>query len=169
VVDARSVGSAYPEADALVADVPGVVCAIRTADCAPVAFVAGSGDAIGVAHAGWRGLRDGVIQSTVAALRSRTDSPIRAVLGPCIHVGSYEFGASELEELVARYGTAVRGRTRGGALALDMAAGVAAALAEVDVTDFDDIGIDTFTSVDHHSWRREHADGRNITYAWIEQ
>ncbi|MFZ4586088.1 MAG: polyphenol oxidase family protein [Acidimicrobiia bacterium] len=168
VVDAATVGAERPEADALVTDRVGVVCAIRTADCAPVALVVGDGAAVGLAHAGWRGLRDGVIQATVHALRARHEAPIHAVLGPCIRVEHYEFGEPDLSSMVERYGAQLRGRTTAGAPALDVVAGVRAALREVGVTELDDVVIDTYASPAHHSWRRDHDDARNVTYAWID-
>lgn len=167
VVDAVSARDTRPEADALVTDVPDVVCAVRTADCAPVVLVAGNGDVIGLVHAGWKGLRDGVVQATAAALRERSDAPVHAVLGPCIRPAHYEFGEPHLSELAHRYGDTLRAATAAGAPALDLPAAVRAALAEAGSADLDDVGIDTFTSSAHHSWRRDHRDERNCTYAWI--
>ena len=61
--------------------------------------------------------------------------PVTAVLGPCIHPGRYEFGADLLDRLVARFGPEVAGRTDDGRPALDVPAGVRAALAAAGVTD----------------------------------
>ncbi|WP_462116513.1 purine nucleoside phosphorylase YfiH/LACC1 family protein, partial [Lysobacter xanthus] len=58
-----------PEADAAVTSDAGVVLAILTADCLPVLFCARDGSEVGGAHAGWRGLADGVLEATVAAMR----------------------------------------------------------------------------------------------------
>lgn len=118
--------------DALVSDLAGAVLAIWTGDCAPVAFATGS-EWFGAAHAGWRGIERGVLASTVAALREHTNSPISAVLGPCIHPCCYEFGAPDLARLEARFGSAVRSRTSAGRVALDVPATIRAALAELDV------------------------------------
>ena len=54
-----------PTADAAVTSVPGVVLAILTADCLPVVLAARDGSEIGAAHAGWRGLADGMLEATV--------------------------------------------------------------------------------------------------------
>src|SRR5256885_1260185 len=59
-------GGAGQRADAAVSARPGCALAILTADCAPVALVADG--VVGVAHAGWRGLVDGVLERTVEAV-----------------------------------------------------------------------------------------------------
>ncbi len=59
------------EADAAVTRAPGVVCAVTTADCLPVFLSERRGKAVGIAHAGWRGLAAGVIESAVRAMSDR--------------------------------------------------------------------------------------------------
>ncbi len=118
------------EGDAAVTSSLGAVLSVWVGDCAPVVLVGDDG-AVGVAHAGWRGALDGVLQAAVEAMPSTT---VEAVLGPCIHSCCYEFGADDLHRVVARYGEQVRSTTREGAPALSMPAVVKAALAEVGVS-----------------------------------
>jgi len=73
--------------------VPGLLLAIRTADCVPI-LLAGQG-VVAAIHAGWRGLAAGVIPSTLQGLSGR--GPFHAVVGPSICMGCYEVG----EEVVA--------------------------------------------------------------------
>jgi YfiH family protein len=84
-----------PVADAAVTRERGVVCAVLTADCLPVFFADRSGVAVGIAHAGWRGLVAGVLEATIAALRElgagRDD--VIAWLGPGIGPARFEVGA----------------------------------------------------------------------------
>ena len=54
---------------------------------------------------------------------------MQALLGPCIEAGCYEFGAADLAAVVDVLGPEVAARTRHGAPALDLPAGVRAALA----------------------------------------
>lgn len=82
--------------DALVADAawtrqPGVPCAVLTADCLPIVLVDRAGAGVGVAHAGWRGLAAGVIESVVAAMPF-DPAGMRAWLGPAIGPGAFEVG-----------------------------------------------------------------------------
>lgn len=81
-----------PEADASVTATPGVVLAILTADCLPVVFAADDGSEVAVAHAGWRGLAAGVLDSTLRAMRT-SPTQLRAWLGPAAGPLAYEVGA----------------------------------------------------------------------------
>jgi hypothetical protein len=73
-----------------------VALAALTADCLPIA-VAGDG-AVAMLHAGWRGLRDGVIENGVAALRELgVDGPLGAAIGPGAGPCCYRVGGKVLD------------------------------------------------------------------------
>ena len=83
------------EADGIVSNIPGEVLAIMTADCLPVLFATQSGGVIGAAHAGWRGLCQGVLEKTVQSMRALANDPkepILAWLGPAIGPTAFEVG-----------------------------------------------------------------------------
>ncbi len=80
-----------PRADAAITRVPGRVCAIQVADCMPVLFAARDGTAVGAAHAGWRGLAAGVLETTVRALAAEP-ARLLAWLGPAIGPDHFEVG-----------------------------------------------------------------------------
>ncbi len=89
-----------PEADAAVTGDPGLVCVVQVADCLPVLFAASNARAVGAAHAGWRGLSEGVLENTLAevcALAQCEPSGVLAWLGPCIGPQSFEVGSDVLE------------------------------------------------------------------------
>lgn len=120
--------------DGAVTTARGVVLACWVGDCAPVAFVGADG-VIGVAHAGWKGAWDGVLEATVAAMRGAGESgPITAHLGPCIHPCCYEFGAADLARFTGRFGPQVAGTTTWGTPSLDMPTVVAACLTAAGAT-----------------------------------
>lgn len=98
VVDAGLSGGA--EADASFATEPGVVCAVLTADCLPVLFAARDGSAVAAAHAGWRGLADGVLEATLDALPV-PNRELFAWLGPAISQPAFEVGGEVRERFVA--------------------------------------------------------------------
>ena len=84
-----------PEGDATVSAAPGVICAVLTADCAPVLLADAEAGVVGAAHAGWKGALGGIVHSTVTAMEALGARPARmiAVVGPCIAQASYEVGA----------------------------------------------------------------------------
>ncbi|WP_028919178.1 peptidoglycan editing factor PgeF [Pseudoxanthomonas suwonensis] len=87
------------EADASVTSTAGVVLAILTADCLPVVFAAVDGSEVGAAHAGWRGLAGGVLEATVAAMRT-PPARLHAWLGPAAGPQAYEIGAEVRDAFV---------------------------------------------------------------------
>jgi len=100
----RSLFSSKPyEADAAVTNIPEEVLAIMTADCLPVLLSNDDGTVIGAAHAGWRGLCDGVLENTVSEMLklSNQTSAINfmAWMGPAIGPESFEVG----EDVVGRF------------------------------------------------------------------
>lgn len=122
-----------PVADALVTSTPNLVVAVHSGDCVPVGFITSSAS-IAVAHAGWKGLEAGVLESTVRRLRELdAASEISAVVGPHIRAPRYEFGVAELGRLTKRFGPDAQSQTLQGTPALDLTAAIAAELARVEV------------------------------------
>lgn len=103
VVDIAKVAAGQvPQADASISSTPGKVCIIMTADCLPVLFCDALGKTVGAAHAGWRGLADGVLEQTVAAMRAQGALGITAWMGPAIGPERFEVGA-EVREIFQRH------------------------------------------------------------------
>jgi hypothetical protein len=96
VVEADKIGQTVPDADASISRTPGVVCAVMTADCLPVLLTDIDGTVVGAAHAGWRGLANGVIEATVAAMDVPTERLV-AYLGPAIGPDAFEVGVEVVE------------------------------------------------------------------------
>jgi YfiH family protein len=84
-------------ADAAISRDRSVVLAIQVADCLPVLFASADGRVIGAAHAGWRGLAEGVLEATLTAMQAADPTlrgaDIHAWLGPCIGAAQFEVGA----------------------------------------------------------------------------
>lgn len=156
------------EADASVTVHPGAALATFTADCAPVALLSEEGP-IGAVHAGWRGLAAGIVPAAVDAVRRLGGRRVHAVLGPCIRPACYEFGAADLDRVAALLGPEVRSTTATGAPALDVAAGVRAALAAAGVHEMHDVGTCTATSDRHWSHRARGDAGRQALMVWRER
>lgn len=132
VAEAQPPGLTPADGDALVTRIPEACLGVVAADCATIALGSPEGW-IGAVHAGWRGLAAGVVAAAVGRLRARGASSLVAGLGPCIGPCCYAFGAEPLAELADRFGSEIRASTSEGDPALDLAAGVRAALGELDV------------------------------------
>ncbi len=152
-------------ADAAVSAAPGVALAVLSADCAPVALASPEG-VIGVAHAGWRGLRAGVIEATVQSMRRLGATRVEAVLGPCIHPCCYTFGGGDLAQVESRLGSPLAATTRSGELSLNLPAGVTVALRAAGATLLDMSRECTACSGDLWSWRSHQSKRRQATVIW---
>ncbi len=72
-----------------------------TADCLPVLFCNRAGTEVAAAHAGWRGLCEGVLEETVACFNDKPEN-ILAWLGPAIGPEAFEVGAEVREAFIAK-------------------------------------------------------------------
>lgn len=92
-----------PQADALVTAETGLALSVLTADCAPVLLADADARVIGAAHAGWKGLLAGVLDSVVDAMcgLGAERGTLRATIGPAIAQPSYEVGPEFYSQFVA--------------------------------------------------------------------
>jgi len=88
------------QADGCVTSHAGVPCLVMAADCLPVLFCNREGTRVAAAHAGWRGLCQGVLEHTVAHF----DDPanVMAWLGPAIGPRQFEVGAEVRDAFIAK-------------------------------------------------------------------
>ena len=161
------------EADAAVAYAtnpgPGI-CTVMTADCLPVLFCDMRGKAIAAAHAGWRGLLNGVLENTVSAMGDRPHM-VMAWLGPAIGPKAFAVGAEVMQAFVSEQ------------------AGAAACFTQVDETHWladiyalarlrlQMVGVRDIYGGDHctmteesafYSYRRDGQTGRMASLIWYE-
>lgn len=101
VVDASEPSMRFAEADASFAQQEDAVCVVMTADCLPVLLCDKQGTVVAAAHAGWRGLLDGVLENTVAAMNI-APSEIMAWFGPAIGPDAFEVGAEVYKQFVVK-------------------------------------------------------------------
>lgn len=90
VVTEHDGGRMFMEADGLVTNVPGLALSVTGADCPPIFFYNPARQAIGIAHAGWRGIAAGipaaVIRKMTEAFNTDPDELYVAIgpgIGPC--------------------------------------------------------------------------------------
>ena len=166
---------AEPVADASVTSDPGVVLAILTADCLPVVFAAQDGSEIGAAHAGWRGLVAGVLENTVAAMRTPA-SQLIAWLGPAAGPQAYEIGEEVFDAFVKQDAHAVSAfaATRPGHWRVDLYKLARQRLAKLGITRVHGGDLCTISDPEQFfSHRRSTSEGngrtgRMATVAWIQ-
>lgn len=88
------------KADGLITNRRGLALFQRFADCVPIIFYDPKHQALGVAHAGWKGTILGAAASTVRAMTERFGTLPRdliAGIGPSIGPDHYEVGAEVIE------------------------------------------------------------------------
>lgn len=159
------------EADAAWTTQPGVVCAVLTADCLPVALADRNGRGVGVAHAGWRGLANGVIEALVTALPV-DPADLVAWLGPAIGPAAFEVGP-EVRDAFVRTDPGATAAFRPGAgdrWHADLYELARRRLRALGVTSIEGGGFCTFSDPERFfSHRRAGGPtGRMATLAWLE-
>ncbi len=83
-------------ADGIITNVPNLPIAIRTADCLPIFLCDPKNQVIGVVHAGWRGIKKGIIAQALKAMKKDFHSryqDVRVAIGPAIKSCCYRVGA----------------------------------------------------------------------------
>jgi hypothetical protein len=169
VVDAAG-APAGVEADAAFTRERNVVCAVTAADCMPVLLAGERAEAVGIAHAGWRGLCGGVIEATVAAMATPARR-LLAWLGPAIGPAAYEVGAEVREAFLARdaRAEAAFAPTRPGHWQLDLYAVARQRLESIGVERISGGGYCTASdSTLFYSYRRNKTAERMAALIWLD-
>jgi YfiH family protein len=161
------------EADASIACRPDRVCTIMSADCLPVLLADCRGTQVGAAHAGWRGLAQGVIEQTVAAMRASGADQLTAWLGPAIGPKAFEVGI-EVRRAFAHLGPQAEAAftpvpDRADKFLADLAGLARIALLRSGVTQVSG-GQDCTVSgpAKFYSFRRDQVTGRMASLIWIK-
>lgn len=171
-VDAAQVQSGI-EADASFTRQRGVVCAVLTADCLPILLCDDKASVVAAVHAGWRGLADGVIEASVAAMQTPGEQ-LMAWLGPAIGPTAFEVGADVRDAFLAHDMQATQAFT---SIAADkwlcdmylLARQRLQALNIRRVTSTDFPGYCTVHDIDRfYSFRRDGVTGRMASCIWLE-
>ncbi|MGW9405668.1 polyphenol oxidase family protein [Arthrobacter sp. NPDC055585] len=154
-----------PVADVLLSTDGTVPLAVMVADCLPVLFAAPgpTGVITAAAHAGRRGLLDGILANTVAAMRTAGAASIQAWIGPGVCGQCYEVPAEMLAEASHFPGTA--SQTSWGTPALDLPAAAFSQLQGLNVS-VETIPGCTMEEPDLFSHRRDAPTGRFAGLIW---
>ncbi|MCD9118918.1 peptidoglycan editing factor PgeF [Pseudomonas bijieensis] len=158
-------------ADASWTDTPGIACASMTADCLPVLFCNRAGTRVAAAHAGWRGLANGVLEATLDSLAVPADE-ILAWLGPAIGPQAFEVGPEVREAFIAQLplaSQAFAASPNAGKFLADIYQLARLRLAARGVTAVYGGGLCTVTDPRFFSYRRNPRTGRFASLVWIER
>jgi YfiH family protein len=145
------------EADAMFTTVPMLPLGVATADCFPVTFEAPG--AVGIAHAGWRGVAAGVVEATRRALDEAGHPAARVAVGPGIGPCCFEVGA----EVVERF-PGLEAVTTWGTRSIDLAAAIRITLEGLEVWSAD---VCTMCGGGYHSYRRDGTADRQVAVTWL--
>jgi YfiH family protein len=160
---------ACPTADASWTEHPGLACAVMTADCLPVLFAAGDGRCVGAAHAGWRGLCEGILENTLAAMPV-DPAHCRVWLGPAIGPDVFEVGP-EVRAAFCDHNPAAEAAFRpspAGRWLADIYALARQRLQAQGVRHIYGEGFCTFTDTTRfYSYRRARRTGRMVSLVWL--
>ena len=157
------------EADGVVTQSPGKVCAVMTADCLPVLLSDRAGKSVGIAHAGWRGLAGGIVENVVQAM-GVPSRDIIAYIGPGIGARRYEVGEDVRRAFVGGDPAAAKSfapRQDGKYLA-DLYGLARQRLAAAGVAGIHGGGFCTASEERFFSFRRDQTTGRMASLIWLE-
>ena len=152
-------------ADASYTRTTGVACTVMVADCLPLLICDSTGSQVAAAHAGWKGLAGGVIESILVTFPDPSD--VMVWLGPAIGPCHYEVGA----EVKAAFEDGVAGfapSARRGHWMMDLYALARSRLARAGVKQV--FGGDLCTYCDEerfYSYRRDGQTGRIAALIWL--
>ncbi len=158
------------EADGIVTQSPGRVCAVMVADCLPVLLSDREGKSVGIAHAGWRGLAGGIVENVVQAMGVRSRDVI-AYIGPGIGARRYEVGEDVRSAFVDRDPAAARSFAprQDGKYLVDLCALARQRLAAAGVAGIHGGGFCTASEERFFSFRRDQTTGRMAGLIWLEE
>ena len=157
-------------ADAVTTSESGVVCVVMTADCLPVLFCDKSGSQVAAAHAGWRGLVNGVLETTRNTFTCDA-ADIIAWLGPAIGPKVFEVGDEvraayvEVDEALA----AAFSPGEPGKWYLDIYYAARIRLSALGINQVTGGDFCTYTDRERfYSYRREQRTGRMASLIWLD-
>jgi YfiH family protein len=172
VVDAHAASGYLLEADACVAKRAGAACVVMTADCLPLLFCDKQARVVAAAHAGWRGLLNGVIENTVAQMAVEPQQ-IMVWMGPAIGPQAFEVGVEVRQQFIAKSGeaeSAFRPSAAPGKYYADIFSLAKQRLNALSINNIYQQGSCTYSEPERFfSYRRDGQTGRMAAAIWLSQ
>jgi len=170
VVNAAETTASVPQADASYSLQAGKVCVVMTADCLPVLICNRRGDRVAAAHAGWRGLAAGVIESAIAGLNESPEE-LLVWLGPAIGPQAFEVGEEVRDVFIADMPLTANAfkQNRAGHYLADMYQLARLRLQKIGIDKVYGGEYCTYSDADHfYSFRRDGKTGRQASLIWFD-
>jgi polyphenol oxidase len=185
-VSGGDAGRIVPNTDGLVTATPGLALVLRFADCQPILLYDPERHALGLVHAGWRGVAQGIairaVEAMQAAFGSRPGALVAGLgpaIGPCCYVVGDEVAAAMGYALPdwrramhpvpvppAAEGTQAEEGEGGTTWRFDLAAANAQQLASVGVTAMEQAGLCT-SCHSHEFYSHRAGNGRTGRFAVV--
>ena len=157
-------------ADAAITREADTIAIVMTADCLPILLCNRSGTEVAVIHAGWRGLVDGVIESTVNGMISPADQ-LLAWIGPGISQQCFEVGSEVRDFFIARNRADDSHflANRPAHWLCDLNGLATATMARLGIAEISRAGYCSYRDDSHYfSYRRNALTGRMASLIWID-
>lgn len=167
------------EGDGQVTSAKQMPLAVQTADCVPIIFFDPKNVVVGIAHAGWRGAKSGIIESTIEKMLKlgANLTYMHSVIGPCIHQKSYEVSKDFHEDFLEEEPENKKffiPSTKQNHYMFDLPKYCSSKISDEGITNIRNVDSDTYANEDlWFSYRRcTHAgkskvDGQNLSYVVI--
>lgn len=169
IVGEDAVGVVIQNMDGLVTTSKNIFLSVTGADCFPVYFFDPVTSAVGIAHAGWRGILGGIVPNTIRAMTTHIGSHARDILvgiGPGIGVCHYEI-RSEHRERYKDYPDFVKERE--GRYFADLAGIISKQLTDagIEQSRIEDCGTCTYHDENYFSARRDKSEPLQLGVGYI--
>ena len=155
----------YSNVDGIFSCNKNYVLQVKTADCLPIFFIHKHDNIFGVIHAGWKGLKNGIISKSTKLLSSHINnlSEVTAFIGPSISQKNYEvknefidyFGNEFIDKVEDKYFCNLKGIAR-------------FQLQKLGIKNVVDCNQCTYENENYHSYRRNKTSKRMIGFIYYE-
>ena len=156
------------ESDGIITNNKELVLSIQVADCIPIYLFDKQNNNIGLVHAGWRGVKDGIIENGIEQMKKLNSdlNDIEIILGPSIRQCCFEVGP----EVGKLFNYKFQQKGKEGKTQLDLQGVVIEKLINMNIQSKNIIDVKecSFCSGQYHSFRRDGAKaGRMIAmFGW---
>ena len=165
IVSNVSIDSKRVDSDAIFSNDKRIACAVLTADCIPILITNKTGSIIGCIHAGWKGLKDNIIEKFFNKLSNIKRKEVMVLLGPCISQKNYEVDGDVLNHF-PKYSKRFK-KIKTGKYKMNLRYIAYDILSDIGITDVTISKSCTFDE-NFYSYRKDGITGRFVSLIWFK-